>query len=207
MDKKMKWLLSIGAIFIISSACNLFSIGLDQVDDVISEIEDITDQIPVEDIKDEIESLATDLPVDLDDIEDEIDTLVTDIPSSLDDLGDIGDIGDLGDIGDMFGDLLEDGPFSGEAPDDIPIVDDPKEMLIESEDVISYLTSQDFSFIKAFYMEQMPLNGWSEVEDNILNDNSALLFYEKGNKETTITINFNPSDNQTSVMIFVQASE
>ena len=156
MDKKIKWLLTLGSIFIIASACNLFSIGLNQVDDVISEIEDITDQIPVDEIMDEIDTLATDLPVDLEDIEEEIDALVTDIPSSLDDLGDIGDIGDLGDIGDAFSDLLEDGPFSGEAPDDIPIVDDPREILIESEDVISYLTSQDFSFIKPFTWNRCP---------------------------------------------------
>jgi len=203
MDKKIKWLLYLGSIFITASACNLFSIGIDNVvDDVISEIEDLSEQIPVEEIIDEIESAATDLQIDIDNIEEEIDALVTEIPFDLDDFGDIGNLGDF----DSIRDLIEDGLISGsgEAPEDIPIVEDPKEILIESEELVSYLTPQDFSFIKAFYMEQMPLNGWSAVQDNIINDNSALLFYEKGDQEATITINFNPSDGKTSVMIFVQ---
>ena len=203
MDKKTRWLLALGAIFISASACNLFSIGLDNVDDVVSEIEDLTDQIPIEDIIDEIESAATDHPIDMDKIDDEIDALATEIPSALDEIGDIGDLGNLDDLRD----IIEDGLLSGEAPEDIPVVDDPDEILIESKDIVSYLTSEDFSTIKAFYMEQMPLNGWSEVEDNIINENSALLFFEKGDREVTITINFNPSDSQTSVMIFVQTSE
>jgi len=118
-------------------------------------------------------------------------------------------LGEIGDLVDLEGirDLIEDGLGSGEAPADIPIVEAVNEILIESEDVISYLTSMDFAYVTDFYISQMPINGWTSVEENIINDDSALLFFEKDGLKATVTINFNSADNETSVMIFIQTTE
>lgn len=200
MNEKLKWVLRIVFILFVVSACNLFSIGLDKVDEVISDIEDLPDQIPVDEIVEDIETLATDIPVEFDDIGEEIETLITEIPSELENLGEVSDLGDIQD-------LIEDGLLSGEAPEDIPIVEDPKEILIESEELISYLTPHDYLYIKDFYLHQMPNNGWALLEENIINDNSSLLIFEKSSRKATITINFNLFDENTNVMIFIQSTE
>jgi hypothetical protein len=216
MEKRIKWLLYLCVVLAITAACNLLS-GLNPVDDVVSEIEDLADQVPVEEIQDEIESLvtelpgdletlvtdlpadldegldtiATDLPADLDEIEDEIDTLVTEFPDEL---------GDLDGIGDLLDGVLG----SEESPSDIPLVDDPKEILIESEGLVSYFTPQDFNFVLSFYQEQMPINGWVETSDSVINEDTALLYYEKPDREVTITLSINPADDETTVMIIIQ---
>ena len=185
------------------SACNLFSIGVDKVDEVVSDFEDLSDQIPVDDIVEEIETVATDLPSDFENMEGEIDALLTEIPSELEDIGDMENLGDIGDLQNLIeGDLL-----SGETPTDIPILEDPKDILVESDAFISFLTTQDYESVIDFYNEQMPLNGWAQIENNILNENSFLSIYEKDNRETTITINLNPIDNNTAVMIFIQSTD
>lgn len=216
MDKRIKWLLYFSVVLIITCACNLLS-GLNPVDDVVSEIEDLATQIPVDEIKDEIEALVTEIPGDLEtlvtdlpaDLDEGLDTLATDLPSELDDIeGEIDalatefpdELGDLGDVGDLIDDVLG----SEEAPSDIPLVDDPKEILIESEALISYFTSQDFNFVLSFYQEQMPINGWVETGDSVINEDTALLYYEKPDRKVTITLSINPVDDETTVMIIIQ---
>ena len=91
MDNKFKWLSFVASILIISSACNLLTTGLNPIDDVVSEIEDLGDQVPVDEIKDEIEKLATSLPDEIEtlatDLPVDIETLVTDLPDEIGDMG------------------------------------------------------------------------------------------------------------------------
>ena len=203
MKEKFKWVLRIVFILFIVSACNLFSIGMDKVDEVVSDIENLSDQISVDDIVEDIETVATDLPTEFENMEGEIDALLTEIPSELEDIGDIENLGDLGDIQN----LIEDDLLSGETPTDIPILEDPKDILVESDAFISFVTTQDYESVIDFYNDQMPINGWVQIENNILNENSFLSIYKKDNRETTITINLNPIDNNTAVMIFIQSTD
>jgi len=198
MDIKIKWLSFVASILIISSACNLLTNGLNPIDDVVSEIEDLADQIPLDEIKEEIENLATDLPDQIEalatDLPVDIETLVTDLP---DEIGDIGDIGDL----------IKEGLGSDEIPSDIPVVEDPKENLFGSENVVSYLTPFDFDSVLAFYQEEMPNNGWVPKDDSVIADEAALLYYEKADREATVTLSYTPLDNKTAVLILIQDAE
>lgn len=204
MNHKIKWLSFFVSILIISSACNLLSNGLNPVNDVVSEVEDLADQIPVDDIKEEIENLVTDLPDDIEalatDLPVDIETLVTDLP---DEIGDLGDLGDLGDIGD----LITEGLGSGEIPPDIPVVEDSKENLFGSENVVSYLTPFDFDFVLDFYQAEMPNNGWSAKEGSVITDDAALLYFEKSGRDATVTLSYTPIDDKTAVLILIQVPD
>jgi len=209
MDNKLKWSFFLTIILIVGCACNLLTNGLNPIDAVVEEIENIAGEIPIGEIQDEIEALTNDLPAEIEDIEDVIGLLVTDLPAEIsgieDELENIatdlpGDFDDLGDIGDLIEDVLG----SDGAPADIPLVDEPKEILIESEDIITYFTPQEFSIVLKFYQEQMPINGWSTKDGGVINDDTALLYYEKTDREVTITLSLDPSSNKTTVMIYIE---
>jgi hypothetical protein len=209
MDNKFKWSFFLTLILIVGCACNLLTNGLNPIDNVLEEIEDIAGDIAIDEIQDQIGALITDLPAEIEGIEDKIGLVVTDLPTDFSDIeGELEDIatdlpGGFDDIGD-FGDLIEGVLGSDEGPVDIPLVDDPKEILIKSEDIITYFTPQEFDFVLKFYQEQMPINGWAAKDGSVINAESALLYYEKPDREVSITLSLNPSDNKTTVMIYIE---
>jgi hypothetical protein len=96
------------------------------------------------------------------------------------------------------------GSTTGQAPQDIPLVEGTKTNLVTSENFVTYLTSMDFKSVVSFYETQMPVNGWTKVEDeSIQNDNSAVLVYDKPSRKATITLGVNPTDNSTVVAISI----
>jgi hypothetical protein len=193
MNHKARRVFISGLILVLISACGLLN-RLNPFGGVAPDVEELAEQIPVEEIQKEVEALTTDLPGDLE-------ALATDLP---DDLGQIEDvIGDLGDI-DEVGDLLGEG---GEIPADIPVVEDPKEELFSSDKIVSYLTPLDFDSVLSFYQAQMLEHSWTPKDGSVIADDAALLYYEKPDRQVTITMSFNPVDSQTAVMIIIQQKE
>ena len=93
---------------------------------------------------------------------------------------------------------------TGQAPQDIPLVEGDKTNLVTSETFITYFTSMDFKSVVSFYETQMPVNGWTKVDsESIKNDNSAVLVYDKPSRKATITLGVNPTNNSTVVAISI----
>jgi hypothetical protein len=72
---------------------------------------------------------------------------------------------------------------------------------------VSYLTPLNFDSVLAFYQEQMPLNGWTQKDDSMVANDAALLYFEKPDREATITLSFTPLEEKTAVMIIIQVKE
>lgn len=216
MNLKIKWVSILIIALILISACSLLD-QLNPLDEMSSEIKDIAEQLPLEDIQGQIEmlstdlpdsfdSLATDLPTNLDEITDELETFTTDLPSDLENL--TTDIpSDMDEVFDDFSGLFDDMLGSDEIPDDIPILDGEIEELVSSEKIVSYTTAFDFDTVLTFYQEQMPINGWTAQEGNVFSDNMALLYFENVDREATITISHNVGENKTTIMIIIQEKE
>jgi hypothetical protein len=189
MNQKFRWLLYLAGALIVTSACNLFSTLTNPVEDVVSEVEALADQVDIQELEKGIEMLATELP---------------------DELGDLGNLDDLGDLGD-FGDLeatvqaLQEGLGSSDFPEDIPVVDEPRDDLYGTQDVVSYMTPLEFETVLSFYQEQMPVNDWEPRQDgNVISADSAVLQFEKPNRTAIVVLGINPQDGKTIVMITIQ---
>ena len=213
MNPKLKWILWFSFTLILISACNLLS-NLNPLKGITSEIEDLADQIPMEDIQEQIENLstelpgeisiiATDLPTNLEEMTDDLENLTTDLPSDLDALAtdlpsEVDDI--LNDLDGLFDEALG----ADEIPEDIPIIEGEIFDLFESEKVISYKTSLYFDTVLSFYQEQMLIYGWSAKDNNVITGDAALPYFEKTEREATVTLSRIDSENRTVVMIIIQ---
>ena len=189
MDHKIKKFAYLVGVLIVASACNLVSNFFNPVDEVVSEIEDLAEQ------------------VDIEDIEEGLDMLATELPGGLDELGDFGDFGDLGDLSNLEATVqaFQEGFEFGEIPEDIPIVDDPKDNLFGSKDLVSYMTPMAFENVLSFYQEEMPENDWTlKDEGNIITEDTAVVQFEKPNRNAIVTLGVNPQDGSTFVMISIQ---
>ncbi|HEX9616632.1 MAG TPA: hypothetical protein VGA03_04400 [Anaerolineales bacterium] len=94
---------------------------------------------------------------------------------------------------------------TSEGPEDIPVVAEAYVSdFFASEVIVSYLSSLDYPSVLAFYKQEMPDNGWTEVaEESLETENAAVLKYEKDNRTATITLSGNAQDQQTAVQILV----
>jgi hypothetical protein len=215
MDQKIKWVIGLSIALALISACSLLD-NLNPFNDMASEIDDLAEQIPMEEIQDQIESfvtdlpgdldaLATDLPDSLDDIQEELETLATDLPGDLDALAT--DLpSEVDDILKDFEDFIDDWTDSDEIPVDIPVVEGETRDLVSSDMVLSYSTSMSYNAVLNFYQEQMPINGWSEKNESVLTADAAILYYEKDNREATVTLSRGTGGIETIVMIIIQES-
>jgi hypothetical protein len=184
MDYKIKWLMYLTGILLIASACNLVTRVFSPVDEVVSEIEELAEEVEIEDIEREIESLATELP------------------SELPDIGDIGDIEDLQETAQAF----QEGFDTGELPPDIPVVDEPVEIVLSSEEFLSYTTPLEFETVLTFYQEKMIEYGWEPNEDEpMIMGEMAVLQFNRPDREAVISLGTNPQDGTTFVMVNVQS--
>ncbi|HLA96943.1 MAG TPA: hypothetical protein VJL34_00700 [Anaerolineales bacterium] len=93
----------------------------------------------------------------------------------------------------------------GDKPDDIPVVEGERQNYIASSQLVSYFTPLEFQQVVDFYRAQMPVNGWSPIEQGaVLTENTATLNYVKGERLVSITLTVNPLDNHTIVVITLQ---
>ncbi|UCH61222.1 MAG: hypothetical protein JSV61_07000, partial [Anaerolineales bacterium] len=93
----------------------------------------------------------------------------------------------------------------GGAPEDIPVVEGERQNFIASSQLVSYFTRLDFQQVVDFYQAQMPANGWSLLEEGIVQaENTATLNYVKADRLASVTLTVNPLDNQTIVVITIQ---
>jgi len=177
--QKFAWIFLLVVAFLVAAACNLVKLA-NPVDDIASEIEGLTTQIPMDEIEEGLENLATE------------------IPSGLEDLGDVGDLGDMQATIEAFG--------TGEAPADIPVVEAPKESFFGSEMLVSYATTMPFDEVLAFYQTEMPKNDWtSKSENDVFSEKVALLNFSKPDRDVIVTLSFDSEKEMTIVMVTIQA--
>ncbi len=92
----------------------------------------------------------------------------------------------------------------GEPPEDIPIIPGSKDEYLTSEFTISYSIAMAFSEVVEFYERDMPINGWTKDDQNSMkSDYVAALIFSKGDRSATVTLNLNPLNNQTIVVILL----
>jgi hypothetical protein len=93
----------------------------------------------------------------------------------------------------------------GDAPADIPVVEDENENFFSTAELVSYFTPTPYAEVLTFYKEQMPVNDWIKVdEDWVETESAAILKFTKPDRIATVTISVNPLDNMTVVMITIQ---
>ena len=98
----------------------------------------------------------------------------------------------------------------GSAPQDIPIIPGDKKDFLSSQAMITYLTPYELSSVMAFYMEQMPANGWNfNPSRSSLEEDFTTLFFEKiggqaDGRQASVVLAPSPTADQTIVLIAVQ---
>lgn len=94
----------------------------------------------------------------------------------------------------------------GEAPEDIPVIDEENVVnFFGSENIVSYNSVLDFQTVVEFYQREMPLNGWTPVtRESQVEGNSAVLDFEKLGRTASVALNRNPLDNGAIVLIMIQ---
>ena len=115
--------------------------------------------------------------------------MVTDAPDNLEDIQ-------------ATAEAVQEGFGVGETPTDIPIVEGETDNFFSSNDVVSYLTSMEFSDVLEFYQQQMSINGWEELEsESIITGDTAVLNFDKSERKAIVTLSINPLDGKTIVLI------
>lgn len=205
MNNRIKWVPWLFVALTFTAACSILN-NLNPFKGLTSEIEDMVDELPLDEIQQEIDNISTDLPMNLDNITDELETLTTDLPEGVDSLAtDLpSEIDEI--LGDFEG-IIDDVIGSENIPNDIPIVDGELGDLFGSENVVSYQTPLNLDTVLSFYQEQMVVNGWETKDGNVITADAALLYFEKNNREATITLSHSAGENITIVMIIIQEKQ
>jgi hypothetical protein len=92
-----------------------------------------------------------------------------------------------------------------EGPEDIPVVDESTVSDFYASDfLVSYFSSLDYSTVLEFYKQEMPENGWTEVQEGTLEtESAAVLKFEKDDRTATVTLSGDAQGQQTAVQILV----
>jgi len=91
-----------------------------------------------------------------------------------------------------------------EPPLDIPIVAGETDNFLGTEFMVSYMTPLSLQEVLEFYRIQMPAMGWVFVDKGTLEtEHMAALNYEKPDRTAAITLNVNPLDERTIVLILI----
>jgi len=91
-----------------------------------------------------------------------------------------------------------------EAPPDIPIIAGETSNFLGTEFMVSYMTPLSLPEVLDFYKNQMPAMDWTFIERGYLEtENMAALNYEKPERSAAITLNTNPLDGGTVVLILL----
>jgi len=180
------------ALLLISLACSTLS-GLEQdagnvkgtaLSVVTDAVELATEGVP---LVETAEAFATEVPG----LKDTVEAVVTDNPE----------------IVETVEAIATEGLDMGEAPDDIPVVDESTiTNFYGSDALVSYITSQDFQTVVDFYKSEMPANGW-EADSSMTFEikNTATLTWNQVDRQAIVIITVNPADNTTLVAITIQA--
>jgi hypothetical protein len=75
----------------------------------------------------------------------------------------------------------------GEKPEDIPIMDNPKD-LFTTKELVSYTVSADFDDVVKFYRDEMAANGWEEKGDSFVSGGFATMAFTKVDREASVII-------------------
>ena len=91
-----------------------------------------------------------------------------------------------------------------EPPPDIPIVGGETGNFLGTEFMVSYITPLSLQEVLEFYKNQMPAMGWTFLDQGTLEtENMDALNYEKPERAAAITLNVNPLDEGTIVLILI----
>jgi outer membrane murein-binding lipoprotein Lpp len=197
-QKNMRWIALMIAAVIVASACGLTGGITDQIDDIASEAQEIATQV---------QDIAT--QVDIGDLEATTKALGTQvaeggIKETMEAIGTEMSEGGS-DLQATLEAMATQGSFAtGEAPPDIPVIDEDPEAFFANNAVVSYYTAQEFDAVADFYKDQMPANDWV-LEDFVETQNTTILTYEKPNRKAIVTLTVNPIDQKTIVAISIQA--
>ena len=108
------------------------------------------------------------------------------------------------DISDVNQPITIEPPAEAEAQaggrDDVPMPSDA-EVDFASAEFISYRTASSVADAASFYQDEMPNNGWTADEGNMVFDQNALLHYNKGSESADVIIG--SEENGTTVLITI----
>jgi hypothetical protein len=108
------------------------------------------------------------------------------------------------DISDVNQPIAIEPPAEAEAQtggrEDLALLSDAQ-IQFSSAELISYLTASSVKDAAQFYENEMPKNGWSAKEGNMVLDESAVLGYNKGSETASVIIG--TDQGKTSVMISI----
>lgn len=97
------------------------------------------------------------------------------------------------------------GVGGGQAPQDIPVIEDEREAFSASDQYVTYTTGRPFAEVLTFYQAAMLEQGWAAVETGSLQTaNSAVLNFEKPDRQATVILNDNPAEGRTVVAITIR---
>jgi hypothetical protein len=92
--------------------------------------------------------------------------------------------------------------FSGDAPEDVPVMEGDLENFYAQADVVTYLTESPYADVLAFYKTEMEANGWTN--DPSLSTEFgeiATLSYNKDNRTATVSILTDVTSGKTLVAV------
>lgn len=84
--------------------------------------------------------------------------------------------------------------------DDVPMLPDAQ-VEFSSPEFISYRTASSVKDAAQFYQDEMPQNGWTAEEDNLILDDGAFLNYTKAGETAGVIIG--AEENETNVLITI----
>ena len=92
----------------------------------------------------------------------------------------------------------------GQAPANIPLVNNEINDFFGSENLVSYTTPMGLQEVVDFYRQQMPNFGWQTGEDTtVLTSSYAILAFQNSDQKVTVTLSRNPLNGDTIVLISV----
>ena len=101
--------------------------------------------------------------------------------------------------------VTEIGGGSGNAPQDIPVMEGEKMDFTSSQTEVIYMIDQNLATVLQFYQREMPAKGWIVAQSGTpAGEGETVLVYQKDNRKATVTLSEIPFLNQTSVSITIQ---
>jgi len=91
------------------------------------------------------------------------------------------------------------------SPSDLPVMEGEISGFQSSPDNVSYRIDAKMQDVVEFYKNEMPNSGWSPIiSASLINENGALIHYEKRDRKAVLAINIDPDTNNTIVQITIQ---
>jgi len=95
--------------------------------------------------------------------------------------------------------------FTGEHPDDIPIMPGGEENLYGNDKIIFYSINSSLESVLEFYSTEMLNLAWKKIEnETFVKQDTATLSYEKDSRKVKIILMTQQSENKTAIFIYIQ---